>query len=79
MIDQVDEPLVLQLELSDDVDLNKATEVVLKMAKQRMDDNFHRNQIKPGDAGYQYDKQVRIMGEHAFGCPQEPGQAGCWF
>jgi len=42
-----------------DVDLNKVSDVENKRAKALMEEGFRRNQIKPGDPGYQYDVQVR--------------------
>eukprot|EP00798_Chlamydomonas_sp_ICE-L_P031794 gene31794-6991_t len=50
--------LVLELELDLSIDLNKATETVLNMAKQQMDTTFNKNRLHPGDAGFQYDKPV---------------------
>ncbi|GLC39323.1 hypothetical protein PLESTM_000883700 [Pleodorina starrii] len=51
------EKLVIGLEVTDDLDLNKVTEVELKMAKQAMEADFMKNQLRPGDPGYVYDKQ----------------------
>jgi centrosomal protein CEP19 len=28
------------------------------MHKKKMDEKFHKNQLKPGDPGFQYDKRV---------------------
>ncbi len=39
-------------------DLNKVTEVELQLAKARMEQDFQRNQIRPGHKDYEYDKQV---------------------
>ncbi|GFR46471.1 hypothetical protein Agub_g8048 [Astrephomene gubernaculifera] len=60
------EKLVIGLELSGDLDLNKVTEVELKMAKAAMEQDFRKNQLRPGDPGYEYDKQ------EDFGPPVEP-------
>ncbi|EFJ50604.1 hypothetical protein VOLCADRAFT_103821 [Volvox carteri f. nagariensis] len=51
------EKLVIGLELTDELDLNKVTEVELRLAKQAMESDFKKNQLKPGDPGYVYDKQ----------------------
>lgn len=36
----------------------QVSETELLLAKQQMDREFQRNQIKPGDPRYEYDKQV---------------------
>ncbi|GIL70347.1 hypothetical protein Vretimale_3467 [Volvox reticuliferus] len=59
------EKLVIGLEVTDDLDLNKVTEVELKLAKQVMEADFQKNQLRPGDPGYVYDKQEE------FGPPTE--------
>ncbi|KXZ49924.1 hypothetical protein GPECTOR_19g375 [Gonium pectorale] len=51
------EKLSIGLEVTDDLDLNKVTEVELRMAKAAMENDFRKNQLKPGDPGYVYDKQ----------------------
>eukprot|EP00798_Chlamydomonas_sp_ICE-L_P020061 gene20061-26780_t len=48
---------VLELEVDHDADLNKVTQVELDMAKARMDEDYLSNQLKPGDDGFEYDKQ----------------------
>lgn len=54
------ECLVLEVEIEgEEVDLNRVTEVELKMAKLKMEENFEKNRILPGDPEYAYDKQVR--------------------
>ena len=42
----------------EDVDLNKVSEFRLKAAKLEMDVGFSQSLKRPGDAGYEYDKQV---------------------
>ncbi|GLI58883.1 hypothetical protein VaNZ11_000652 [Volvox africanus] len=59
------EKLVIGLEVTNDLDLNKVTEVELKLAKQAMEEDFKKNQLRPGDPGYVYDKQEE------FGPPTE--------
>mmetsp|Transcript_9248 Transcript_9248/g.16289 ORF Transcript_9248/g.16289 Transcript_9248/m.16289 type:complete len:338 (+) Transcript_9248:23-1036(+) len=54
-----DEALVLEIELPED--LNQVTELELKMAKARMDSDFQRNQVKPGDTRYEYNKVVEFQ------------------
>ncbi|KAG2494559.1 hypothetical protein HYH03_007326 [Edaphochlamys debaryana] len=54
------EKLVIGFEVTDEVDLNKVTDLELKMAKQAMEQDFMKNQLKPGDPGYVYDKQVEF-------------------
>jgi hypothetical protein len=39
-------------------DMNKLDDRDLKRRKELMDLNFHKNQIKLGDPGFVYDKQV---------------------
>lgn len=59
---------VLELEGTDtmeraaleDRDLNKADDEEVKRAKEKMDVLFKKNQVLPGDEGYQYDKQVEF-------------------
>lgn len=41
-------------------DLNKVSEEELKLAKSLMNKDFERNQIRPGDPGYVYDKRVQF-------------------
>lgn len=52
--------LVLDVDLGGDVDLNKVTDIELKMAKQKMDEEFSKNRLKPGDPGFEYDKQIEF-------------------
>lgn len=42
----------------DNSDLNKCSDYELKKHKKKMDENFSKNQLKPGDKGFQYDKRV---------------------
>ena len=42
----------------DEDDLNKVSDDVLKHKKKEMDKEFEQNQLKPGDDGYEYDKEV---------------------
>ena len=42
----------------EEVDLNKVSEFRLKAAKLEMDVGFSQSLKRPGDAGYEYDKQV---------------------
>ena len=42
----------------EEVDLNKVSEFRLKAAKLEMDVGFSESLKRPGDAGYEYDKQV---------------------
>ena len=39
-------------------DLQRVSAISLRMAKARMDVDFEEKQLKPGDPGYVYDKQV---------------------
>ena len=41
--------------------LNTLADGELKAIKAQMDVGFSANQKKPGDAGYQYDKRVRVF------------------
>lgn len=34
------------------------TDAQIAMHKKKMDENFHKNQLKPGDSGFQYDKRI---------------------
>ena len=49
-------------------DLNKVSEDVLKQKKQEMDTEFEQNQLKPGDDGYEYDKEVDFDGDDKVSC-----------
>lgn len=44
----------------DNTDLNKCSDYELKKHKKAMDAGFEKNQLKPGDPGYQYDKRVKF-------------------
>ncbi len=54
--DQSDDQLVLDVDLPED--LNTVTEVELQLAKAKMEEGFSKNRLRPGDPGYEYDKQV---------------------
>ncbi|KAG2446037.1 hypothetical protein HXX76_000639 [Chlamydomonas incerta] len=54
------EKLTIGIEITEDLDLNKVSEVELKIAKQVMEEDFKKNQLRPGDPGYVYDKQVEF-------------------
>ncbi|KAG2452597.1 hypothetical protein HYH02_002834 [Chlamydomonas schloesseri] len=54
------EKLTIGLEITEDLDLNRVSELELKMAKQAMEEDFRKNQLRPGDPGYVYDKQVEF-------------------
>lgn len=41
-------------------DLNKLGDAALARHKKAMDKNFNANQLKPGDAGFEYDKRVEF-------------------
>lgn len=43
-------------------DLNKVSQEVLLEKKAEMDVLFEANQLKPGDKGYEYDKEVEFGG-----------------
>ena len=54
--------MVLEVEVEgEDVDLNRATEIELRLAKTKMEEKFSKNRILPGAPGYEYDKQVRVL------------------
>lgn len=42
----------------DNSDLNKCSDYELKKHKKKMDEHFSKNQLKPGDKGFEYDKRV---------------------
>lgn len=52
---------MLDVDISEETDLNRVSEVELQMAKAKMEEKFTANQIKPGDPQYEYDKQVRAQ------------------
>eukprot|EP00955_Chlamydomonas_euryale_P114435 366278-Chlamydomonas_euryale.AAC.27 len=58
--DDNDDVGVLQLEPDIRGDLNAVTEVELRLAKAAMDAGFLANQLKPGDPGYVWDKEVEF-------------------
>lgn len=41
-------------------DLNKLSDAELARHKRAMDKNFNANQLKPGDAGFEYDKRIEF-------------------
>lgn len=41
-------------------DLNKCSEYELRKHKKKMEENFLKNQLKPGEPGFQYDKRVKF-------------------
>lgn len=43
--------------------LNKLSPEEVQVHKQRMDEVFQKNALKPGDAGFQYDKRIEFKGE----------------
>ncbi|XP_042858988.1 centrosomal protein of 19 kDa-like [Penaeus japonicus] len=45
-------------DLDPNQDLNKLNDEQLNRKKKIMDSTFQKNQLKPGDQGYEYDKQV---------------------
>lgn len=52
----------------DENDLNKVSEDVLKQKKKEMDKGFEWNQLKPGEEGYEYDKEVDFDGDDKVSC-----------
>jgi centrosomal protein CEP19 len=52
----------LEVDVEGDVDLNKVTDMELKLAKQKMDEKFLQNRVLPGDPGFEYDRQVMVTG-----------------
>jgi hypothetical protein len=40
--------------------LNKLSDYELKMHKMKMDEDFSKKQLKPGDPGFEYDKRVKF-------------------
>jgi hypothetical protein len=40
--------------------LNKLTNEEIAAHKKKMDENFSKNQLKPGDAGFVYDKRIEF-------------------
>lgn len=40
--------------------LNKLTTTEIETHKKKMDENFSKNQLKPGDSGFEYDKRVEF-------------------
>lgn len=49
-------------------DLNKVSDKVLKQKKKEMDREFEQHQLKPGDDGYEYDKEVNFDGDDKVSC-----------
>lgn len=41
-------------------DYNRVSEAQLKQVKQKMDQVFEKNIIRPGEEGYEYDKRVEF-------------------
>lgn len=42
------------------MNLNKLSTEEIAAHKKKMDEKFNKNQLKPGDAGFQYDKRVEF-------------------
>ena len=49
-------------------DLNKVNDDVLKQKKKEMDKEFEQNQLKPGDEGYEYDKEIDFDADDKVSC-----------
>lgn len=48
---------------ADGEDLNRVDDSVLRAKKNEMNAKFVKQQLKPGDAGFQYDKRVEFQGQ----------------
>ena len=42
----------------ENTNLNKLSAVQIAAHKKKMDEKFHKNQLKPGDSGFEYDKRI---------------------
>ena len=42
----------------DNENLNKLTDAQLDKHKKKMEEKFEKNALKPGDAGFEYDKRI---------------------
>ncbi|XP_063597253.1 centrosomal protein of 19 kDa-like [Penaeus indicus] len=57
-IDEAVSNISKDYDLDPNQDLNKLNDETAEQKEQIMDDTFQKNQLKPGDPGYEYDKQV---------------------
>ncbi|XP_068216185.1 centrosomal protein of 19 kDa-like [Palaemon carinicauda] len=57
-IDEAVVAVTKEYEVDPDQDLNKVSEEELAKKKKIMENSFEKNQVKPGDPDYKYDKQV---------------------
>ncbi|XP_037796433.1 centrosomal protein of 19 kDa-like [Penaeus monodon] len=57
-IDEAVSNISKDYDLDPNQDLNKLNDEQLNRKKKIMDNTFQKNQLKPGDPGYEYDKQV---------------------
>jgi len=48
------------MKVNPDEDLNKLDDVELKKRKAAMDIDFEKHRLKPGDDGFEYDKEVEF-------------------
>ncbi|KAF5829394.1 CEP19-like protein-domain-containing protein [Dunaliella salina] len=55
-----EEMLTLDIDINEDTDLNRVSEMELRLAKQQMEREFTKHQLKPGEPGYEYDKQIEF-------------------
>lgn len=62
-IDEAVSTISKQYDIDPNQDLNKVGEEELAKKKKIMENTFEKHQLKPGDPGYQYDKQVDFNSE----------------
>jgi len=63
---EAEEMLTLEIDINEDTDLNRVSEMELRLAKQQMEREFAKHQLKPGEPGYEYDKQVSVYGREYY-------------
>jgi centrosomal protein CEP19 len=49
------------------------------MHKKKMDEKFHKNQLKPGDAGFEYDKRIDFTKKPAADTSWDEGDVDNYF
>ena len=78
-VEEALEAIKMDFSINFDEDMNRLDDRQLRRRKELMDVNFHKNQVKVGDPGFVYDKQVDFGsgGEKMeSGWDEEAGAAG---
>ncbi|XP_066941723.1 centrosomal protein of 19 kDa-like isoform X2 [Macrobrachium rosenbergii] len=63
-IDEAVAVVTKEYDVDPDEDLNKVSEEELAKKKKIMENSFEKNQVKPGDPDYEYDKQIDFASDN---------------